>query len=115
METAPSGQRSSDEFDNRHLCVVATTGTDLDDPGVSAWSIGISWADFVKEFRDDFRVADDLQHLPTRVQTAASSLRDEMLGERSHGLGTLSLIHISEPTRRTPISYAVFCLKKKKK
>ena len=29
-------------------------------------------------------------------------------------LVTLSLIHISEPTRRTPISYAVFCLKKKK-
>ena len=28
---------------------------------------------------------------------------------------TLSLIHISEPTRRTPISYAVFCLKKKKR
>ena len=25
------------------------------------------------------------------------------------------LYHISEPTRRTPISYAVFCLKKKKK
>ena len=31
------------------------------------------------------------------------------------GMGKgLSLIHISEPTRRTPISYAVFCLKKKK-
>src|SRR5680860_1283671 len=30
-------------------------------------------------------------------------------------LENLSLIHISEPTRRTPISYAVFCLKKKKK
>ena len=29
-------------------------------------------------------------------------------------LWSLSLIHISEPTRRTPISYAVFCLKKKK-
>ena len=27
---------------------------------------------------------------------------------------TLSLIHISEPTRRYAISYAVFCLKKKK-
>ena len=27
---------------------------------------------------------------------------------------TLSLIHISEPTRRSYISYAVFCLKKKK-
>src|SRR5665647_817595 len=32
-----------------------------------------------------------------------------------HTLINLSLIHISEPTRRTPISYAVFCLKKKKK
>src|SRR5680860_614266 len=31
----------------------------------------------------------------------------------SWGEGPLSLIHISEPTRRTPISYAVFCLKKK--
>ncbi|MBW6152328.1 hypothetical protein KZ844_21390 [Pseudomonas aeruginosa] len=27
----------------------------------------------------------------------------------------LSLIHISEPTRHLRISYAVFCLKKKKK
>src|SRR5680860_334974 len=37
---------------------------------------------------------------------------------RDYGVGGvrgLSLIHISEPTRRTPISYAVFCLKKKKK
>ena len=32
-----------------------------------------------------------------------------------HRHNILSLIHISEPTRRTPISYAVFCLKKKKK
>ena len=32
-----------------------------------------------------------------------------------HTVLYLSLIHISEPTRRTPISYAVFCLKKKKK
>eukprot|EP00826_Nyctotherus_ovalis_P025245 TRINITY_DN19544_c0_g2_i1.p2 TRINITY_DN19544_c0_g2~~TRINITY_DN19544_c0_g2_i1.p2 ORF type:complete len:115 (+),score=34.43 TRINITY_DN19544_c0_g2_i1:97-441(+) len=29
--------------------------------------------------------------------------------------GVLSLIHISEPTRPLYISYAVFCLKKKKK
>ena len=29
--------------------------------------------------------------------------------------GGLSLIHISEPTRRRGISYAVFCLKKKKR
>src|SRR5450756_1664610 len=32
-----------------------------------------------------------------------------------HGLHRLSLIHISEPTRLGMISYAVFCLKKKKK
>ena len=30
-------------------------------------------------------------------------------------MGDLSLIHISEPTRQAEISYAVFCLKKKKK
>src|SRR5674476_1457204 len=30
-------------------------------------------------------------------------------------MGILSLIHISEPTRQAEISYAVFCLKKKKK
>ena len=37
------------------------------------------------------------------------------IGSRPIDLHILSLIHISEPTRRTPISYAVFCLKKKKK
>src|SRR5450756_2880541 len=37
-------------------------------------------------------------------------LRDPLLVFR-----TLSLIHISEPTRLGMISYAVFCLKKKKK
>ena len=30
-------------------------------------------------------------------------------------VAVLSLIHISEPTRQAEISYAVFCLKKKKK
>src|SRR5674476_723032 len=30
------------------------------------------------------------------------------------GVECLSLIHISEPTRQAEISYAVFCLKKKK-
>ena len=32
----------------------------------------------------------------------------------THGCKYLSLIHISEPTRQAEISYAVFCLKKKK-
>src|SRR5665647_2800578 len=35
----------------------------------------------------------------------------ESITVNKHGC-LLSLIHISEPTRRTPISYAVFCLKK---
>ena len=35
-------------------------------------------------------------------------------GDSDDLIQELSLIHISEPTRRTPISYAVFCLKKKK-
>src|SRR5450756_2785668 len=44
----------------------------------------------------------------------------QLLGERAHyafgsAVKLLSLIHISEPTRLGMISYAVFCLKKKKK
>src|SRR5680860_1706700 len=35
------------------------------------------------------------------------------LNQKMDVVSILSLIHISEPTRRTPISYAVFCLKKK--
>src|SRR5665647_2615755 len=40
--------------------------------------------------------------------------RRQCHGVKLGTVNTLSLIHISEPTRRTPISYAVFCLKKKK-
>ena len=36
-------------------------------------------------------------------------------GSGVSGVYGLSLIHISEPTRQEAISYAVFCLKKKKK
>src|SRR5665648_1200299 len=44
----------------------------------------------------------------------------QLLHEQGFGIGyttvcNLSLIHISEPTRLGMISYAVFCLKKKKK
>src|SRR5665647_3460116 len=34
--------------------------------------------------------------------------------DKERAVHHLSLIHISEPTRRTPTSYAVFCLQKKK-
>src|SRR5680860_25020 len=33
----------------------------------------------------------------------------DMMGTPEAEMDELSLIHISEPTRRTPISYAVFC------
>ena len=42
---------------------------------------------------------------------------DRVAGDLSKHFGDvvgLSLIHISEPTRQAEISYAVFCLKKKK-
>ena len=49
-----------------------------------------------------------MKHLLDRVPLAdATVIKRQMIAY-------LSLIHISEPTRRTPISYAVFCLKKKK-
>src|SRR5664279_6444077 len=53
---------------------------------------------------------DQLDHLRRR----AEAHRVTRLVRRQERLRHfhLSLIHISEPTRRTPISYAVFCLKK---
>ena len=38
------------------------------------------------------------------------ALADFNSAEIKDAMADLSLIHISEPTRRTPISYAVFCL-----
>src|SRR5450759_191771 len=55
---------------------------------------------------------------PTRAGVACFG-RDGAAGRstegRRFGDTELSLIHISEPTRLGMISYAVFCLKKKKK
>src|SRR5665647_3856397 len=45
----------------------------------------------------------------------AATMSDDPESGAAQAVLDLSLIHISEPTRRTPISYAVFCLKKKKK
>ena len=46
------------------------------------------------------------------TQSVSDAMKEE--APLDNTLLLLSLIHISEPTRRTPISYAVFCLKKKK-
>ena len=62
------------------------------------------------------------QEPPAAAYTQSSpveEIRSQMTYEQAQNVivdcGTLSLIHISEPTRLGMISYAVFCLKKKKK
>src|SRR5678816_2365483 len=52
-----------------------------------------------------------------RVRNGKRLVTDGPFAETREQLGGyyLSLIHISEPTRLLSISYAVFCLKKKKK
>ena len=56
-----------------------------------------------------FTIAKSLDDL---TNNKLSELMNKILRDRDTGL---SLIHISEPTRLRRISYAVFCLKKKKK
>src|SRR5665647_3824302 len=56
--------------------------------------------------------AEQQEVLRQLVEAGADPEKDGVVRWRCADL-QLSLIHISEPTRRTPISYAVFCLKKK--
>src|SRR5665213_180339 len=55
-----------------------------------------------------------LARVPVRTNRDDRYFTDMYQAMPLHGY-TLSLIHISEPTRQAEISYAVFCLKKKKK
>src|SRR5450759_3991178 len=84
-------------------------------------------SDLVLECREVNAVKDiPVKTIPCRVQKMESPAPDVMVlslklpsNERLQFLAgqyiDLSLIHISEPTRLGMISYAVFCLKKKKK
>src|SRR5678809_555409 len=59
-----------------------------------------------------------IRYLPSTIENASGPhVSDPRTGEilESDIQYYLSLIHISEPTRQAEISYAVFCLKKKKK
>ena len=51
----------------------------------------------------------DLEAIKTNPSAIHNTVQKK---EERRQMQCLSLIHISEPTRRTPISYAVFCLKK---
>ena len=60
-------------------------------------------------------VSDDMINLVLRQMGAVSiKTSPAYINIAKFEIG-LSLIHISEPTRQAEISYAVFCLKKKKK
>eukprot|EP01016_Furgasonia_blochmanni_P028538 TRINITY_DN29_c0_g1_i9.p1 TRINITY_DN29_c0_g1~~TRINITY_DN29_c0_g1_i9.p1 ORF type:complete len:115 (+),score=23.04 TRINITY_DN29_c0_g1_i9:66-410(+) len=67
------------------------------------------------------KICEEQKHMQERVKLPQKIYSAVKISEspgsvmaRVDTLWYLSLIHISEPTRRTPISYAVFCLKKKK-
>src|SRR5680860_253020 len=63
-------------------------------------------------FLEDLAGLDIGEQLPVAALVVGLNIRNLAEGNRHLGETLfLSLIHISEPTRRTPISYAVFCLK----
>src|SRR5665647_3779626 len=66
-----------------------------------------------KAIQEKMTTPDDvLEFIASKISTNIRELEGALIRVTAFAL---SLIHISEPTRRTPISYAVFCLKKKKK
>ena len=67
-----------------------------------------AWVSMSKD--GPFHVRNHRIFLSVSIASGKSS-PEELVGVRD---GILSLIHISEPTRQEAISYAVFCLKKKK-
>src|SRR5665647_1133421 len=60
----------------------------------------------VDQYRGEFLLVVDRRESISSVPQHTVDIGDLSLDDRVVGF---SLIHISEPTRRTPISYAVFC------
>src|SRR5678815_5417319 len=61
------------------------------------------------------RVLHDGMLLPVLLYSSETTVWNKKYRSKVQCVQMLSLIHISEPTRLLSISYAVFCLKKKKK
>ena len=63
-------------------------------------------------------IRDSRKASPAEIDAAIDRLAVDLVSGGTRGRAAsvlvLSLIHISEPTRLLSISYAVFCLKKKK-
>src|SRR5665647_3625483 len=92
-------------------------GTDKNEkPGIlNEQNERLDLSEFFEDWNSGFFASNGLEKLRDII-SSGQNLPKVPLNERwgSCVARPLSLIHISEPTRRTPISYAVFCLKKKK-
>src|SRR5664279_4548724 len=95
--SSPKMIRENEEFMNSD-----STNVGGPNPWLVLFSVGLGL----------FMVVIDVSILNIALPQIADSL-DATMASIQWTLIGLSLIHISEPTRRTPISYAVFCLKKK--
>src|SRR5450756_3164319 len=97
-------------FDDRHCTIrylVADTGNWLTDRQVL-----ISPYALVAVIREEHHISIDLTK--KQIEDSPSLNSDKPVSRQFEEDYYLSLIHISEPTRLGMISYAVFCLKKKK-
>src|SRR5665647_2761410 len=94
---------------NEYDTIVATADWH-DDPGGHF----AEHPDFVDSWPPHCRIGTDGALFHPAAEPAFQHV-EAIFRKGNHAAAYLSLIHISEPTRRTPISYAVFCLKKKNK
>eukprot|EP00658_Telonema_sp_P-2_P064561 TRINITY_DN53626_c0_g1_i1.p2 TRINITY_DN53626_c0_g1~~TRINITY_DN53626_c0_g1_i1.p2 ORF type:complete len:123 (-),score=51.52 TRINITY_DN53626_c0_g1_i1:62-430(-) len=70
---------------------------------------------FDPDLKDSFETGFDLSKMAATLEQSFATLDGSGKSLDLRDAMVLSLIHISEPTRLLSISYAVFCLKKKKK
>src|SRR5829696_6676646 len=78
----------SDELQEDHLCRVGLPGAELEDSGVSTFTLRVSRSDFLKELVDDELVLAEPGHgEPARVAIALLRERDEPLELGLHRLG----------------------------
>src|SRR5664279_5746837 len=83
--------------------VCAVVGEVLDDGNIMVIGVGRANSEGVRK--------GEIINIDAAVECIHAAVADaeESAGVEIHNV--FALIHISEPTRRTPISYAVFCLK----
>src|SRR5678815_2206574 len=105
------------------VCVVTGAASGIGEAVARAYAEagarGVVVAD-LKTTRDRLaKVAGDIDGLPITADVGLEEDIKALIAAAEDKYGPvdvfLSLIHISEPTRLLSISYAVFCLKKKKK